>query len=93
MIFQISAELEIAGREVYVVFDLDTGMFGFTEITREGHKEYTYQSSPHEFKIALAMFMESIAGKKHQSNTLICRKGKAARVLTAFWQGENGPQS
>ena len=93
MIFQISVELEVEGRDVHVIFDMDTGMIGFTEVTDSNRKEYSYQSGPPEFKIAFAKLMESLAGKSHQSNTLICRKNEAAQVLQDFWIRKNGPQS
>ncbi len=73
MIFQASVELDVEGRDVHAIFDMDTGMMGFTEI----------------FEIAFAKLMESIAGKNHQSNSLICRKGKAAQILQDFWVSSN----
>ncbi len=89
MIFQASVELDVEGRDVHAIFDMDTGMMGFTEIFDGNSKEYSYQSGPPEFKIAFAKLMESIAGKNHQSNSLICRKGKAAQILQDFWVSSN----
>ncbi|WP_157719387.1 hypothetical protein [Halopseudomonas sabulinigri] len=85
MIFQTSVELDIDGKNVHVIFDMDTGMIGFTEISDSGRKEYSYQSGLPEFKIAFAKLMESVASTSHQSNVLICRKGKAAQLLQGYW--------
>lgn len=93
MIFQTSVELDIDGKDAHVIFDMDTGMIGFTEIADGSSKEYSYQSGPPEFKIAFAKLMESIASKSHQSNSLICRKGEAAQVLQDFWVGSNASKS
>ncbi len=93
MIFQTSIELNLDGKEVHVIFDMDTGMIGFTEVSDGVYKEYSYQSGPPEFKIAFAELMESLAGKTHQSNGLICRKGEAAKALQEFWQAQNAPKS
>lgn len=91
MIFQTSIELNIDGREVHVIFDMDTGMVGFTEVSDGNYIEYSYQTGPPEFKIAFAEFMEGLDGKTHQSNGLICRKGGAAQVLQRFWRSKYEP--
>lgn len=93
MIFQTSVELDVDGRDIHVVFDMDTGMIGFTEVFDGHSKEYSYQSGPPEFKIAFTKLMESIEGKKHHSNSLICRKGKAAQLLQDFWIDSNASKS
>ena len=84
MIFQSSVDLKITDRDVHVVFDLDTGMIGFTEDTNGSCKEYHYNSSPPEFKIALAELMLKLSGENRKSNTLICRKGEVAEVLQSY---------
>ncbi len=93
MIFQTSVELDIDGRDVHVIFDMDTGMIGFTEMSAGNSQEYSYQEGAPEFKIAFAKLMESLASKSHQSNSLICRKGKAAKLLQEFWAGASVPKS
>lgn len=85
MIFQISVDLKIVDRDVHVVFDLDTGMFGFTEEVEGTQKEYAYTSCPPEFKIALAKLMENMASEPSKTNGLVCRKGEAAKVLQSYW--------
>jgi len=89
MIFQASVALNINGKEVHVVFDMDTGMIGFTEISDGEHIEYSYQSCPPEFRVSFAQFMDGLIGKTHQSNGLICRKSGAYQVLQEFWKSEN----
>lgn len=90
MIFQTSVKLNVDGKDIHVVFDMDTGLIGFTEVTGGDYTEYSYQSAPPEFRIAFAKFMEGLAGKTHQNNVLICRKGEAAQVLREFWQSKSG---
>lgn len=85
MIFQTSIDLKIPDRDVHVVFDLDTGMFGFSEDKDGTHEEYPYNSSPPEFRIALAELMSSLSGESRKTNGLICRKGEAAEVLQNYW--------
>jgi len=85
MIFQTSIDLKIDDRDVHVVFDLDTGMIGFTEDIKDSHKEYLYHASPPEFKIALAELMENMTGEHRKTNGLICRKGEASKVLESYW--------
>ncbi len=85
MIFQTSIDLKIADRDVHVVFDLDTGMIGFTEDIEDSYIEHPYHTSPPEFKIALAELMQNMAGEDRKTNGLICRKGEASKVLQNYW--------
>lgn len=89
MIFQTSVKLEIEGKNVHAIIDLDTGMIGFTESYNSEALEFDYFSSPPEYKIAFAESLEKITASEHQSNSLICRKGRAGRLIQEFWANTN----
>jgi hypothetical protein len=92
MIFQSSVMLDVEGREVHVVFDLETGLMGFTEIVDGARKQYDYLSSPQSFKIGLIKLMEEISGENRQLNTLISGKSEVANLLHGFWSKEGRTQ-
>ena len=81
MIFQTSIPLNIDECKAHVVIDLDTGLIGFTEEKNGIQKEYFYNSAPKEFKMALVAYLVEQSGEDRLLNTLICRKGEAAKVL------------
>lgn len=74
MIFQTSFKLVINDRNVHLVFDMDTGAIGFTELTGDEHREYSYLSAPTEFRVAFAEWLNNLNGKTHTINGKISRK-------------------
>lgn len=84
MIFQIPIDLEIEGKDVQVIFDLDTGVFGFTELINNKTIEYYYGESPIEFKKALIDKLEPILAKKNLINFKICRKNEKMKTIRKY---------
>ena len=85
MIFQFAIDLEIEGKNAQAVIDLDTGMIGFVEKDNSDMKEYNFLESPLEFKKAFIDRLEDKTSKILFSNSIICRKGEAGKLLSEHW--------
>jgi hypothetical protein len=81
MIYQLPINLDIKDRNVQVIFDLETGLYGFTKLINNETIEYYFNQSPIEFLKAFFKTMEPFIAEKSLVNFKICRKdSKMKRV-------------
>jgi hypothetical protein len=87
MIYQLPINLDIKGRTVQVIFDLETGLYGFTELINDETIEYYFNQSPIEFREAFIAAMEPLMAEKSLVNFKICRKdSKMKRVYEILFE-------
>lgn len=89
MIFQIGINLDIQGKDVQAVIDLDTGLVGFVTKNEDAYLESTYQQGSAEYKKALFDLLLDKAADKNYLNTKISRKGALAAVLFEFGKDQD----
>lgn len=88
MTFQQTIPLSVGDQEIYVVFDLNTGLLGFVR-EDEGQVDYTFGNAPVEYRKAFSAFVEANSSGVHKTNTKFCRKGALGRHLLNFTDKSN----
>ena len=84
MIFQIPIDLEVEGKIVQAIIDLDTGTIGFTEFKEGNTIECFYEESPVEYKKALLKKLEPMFAKKSLVNFKVSRKNEKMRFISKY---------
>lgn len=76
MIFQVPIDLEIPGKKIQAIIDLDTGFIGFSELVGDEVKEYYFNESPLEFRKAFLAKIEILFADKVINNFKISGKNE-----------------